>query len=338
MKYILVIFVSIIVQFSVSGQEREVELDSNYPISSFDLYVTENYFVSLDKFQSLCYLFDKNSGKFIKEINPTEAFPGFNWRPIKLEVLENDIFFTNSAPWAFLISKNNDSVRVFDRSFLPPNGFKFLSDSTLVGFYTKSSGNHKLSKYNTRGELITEFEIPTLNAKNLLYRIENFYLHEIDNLVYFINPLDNVLFEYSKDGNLISQTEIEIPSFDKINRDINPRNDVNQIINEVIATLSSKSYIHSSYKLDEAHLLIVVKHKDNKASLLVFNIDMKKITRIEKISHEEIPASFYNNRLYYIYPSGSNYIIKEKVFELWRSNKKESSSNFYYYVNSALRI
>lgn len=314
MKYLILVFYFFTNIVCVFAQERKIELDSDYLLGIFDLYVTENYFITLDRHVSVCYIFNKETGEFIREINPVDTYPGFNWKPIKLEVLNNDIFFTNSAPWAFLISKNNDSVRVFDRSFLPPNGFKFLSDSTLIGFYTKSSGSHSLKKYNTTGKLLNTFELPDLNAKNMLYRIENFYLHQFKNKLYFINPLDNFIYKYSKGGNFLGAVEVDIPSFDKVNRDINPHDDPMKIIRETIATLNLKSEILSSYKLDDSHLLLVVKHKNNIAALVVFNTLEEKVIKVEKITHEEIPSYVLNNKFYYVSPSKNNYVIHEKVF------------------------
>lgn len=101
MKSLTATFLLLFSFFSALAQTREVELDKDYLLNDFDLYVTEQNFIALDRTTPLCYFFDKKSGDFVKEINPGHSFPGFNWRPIKMEVLSNDIFFTNSAPWAF---------------------------------------------------------------------------------------------------------------------------------------------------------------------------------------------------------------------------------------------
>ncbi len=314
MKYVIIFFYFLISTVHISAQERKVELDPDYLLSAFDLYVTEEHFITLDRNIPACYFYDKETGKFAKEINPIDTFPGFHWQPIKLEVLKNDIFFTNSAPWAFLISKNNDSVRIFDRSFIPPSAFKFLSDTTFIGFYTEAGGSHSLKTYNTKGEFLLDFEVPDLNAKNMLYRISNFYIHQFGDKIYFINPLDNFLYKYSEKGKLLKSIKLNIPSFDKITGDINPRKNPDQIIREVITSLKTKSTILSSYKLDDSHILLIVAHKNSKVDLVVFDILQERIIKVEELSDESSPVYAFKNKLYYVYPTEENYTIHEKVF------------------------
>ncbi|MFA5669034.1 MAG: hypothetical protein WC967_07300 [Balneolaceae bacterium] len=314
MKYLVIVFYLIISTVGLSAQERSIELDLDYLLSNFVLYVTEDHFIALDRQIPACYIFSKETGEFIKEINPMDTFPGFNWQPIQLEVLRDDIFFTNSAPWAFLISKNNDSVRVFDKSFLPPSGFKFITDSTFVGFYTEKNGSHSLKTYNTKGEMLIDFEVPDLNAKNMLYRVSNFYIHQFEDKIYFINPLDNVLYKYSQNGELLGSVVIHIPSFNKITRDINPSKNPHQVIGEVVKSLRTNSTIQSSYKLDESHLLLIVKHKNNATELVVFNTKDERITKVEEILDGKTPWYVFKNKFYYVYPSEENYTIHEKVF------------------------
>lgn len=294
---------------NVLAQTRVIELDSDYLLSDFDLYVTEKNFIALDRRTPLCYFFDKKTGEFVKEINPEESFPGFNWRPIKMEVLSHDIFFTNSGPWAFLISRSNDNVRVFDASFMPPSAFKFISDSTFVGFYSRQNGDHRLASFNIKGEELASFKLPALYANYLLYRIENIYLHVINNEIYLLTPLDNHMYVYSKNGTFKKDIELEIPSFDKISEDINPNSSIPEILKKASVLFKEKSYIYSSYQVNASTLLIVVRHK-NSNELIYFDTGKEEIIKIE--TTEDIPFYAKDDKLYFVYPTDENFKIVEQ--------------------------
>ncbi len=313
MKSLTATFLLLFIFSCALAQTREVELDEDYLLNDFDLYVTEQNFIALDRATPLCYFFDKKTGSFVKEINPEHSFPGFNWRPIKMEVLSNDIFFTNSAPWAFLISKNNDNVRVFDSSFMPPVAFKFISDSTVTGFYSHQNGNHQLVTFNTEGKKLAAFTLPDLHAKYMLYRLDkNIFLHVINDEIYFIPPLDNHVYVYSKSGSFIKDIELKISSFDKFSEDINPNSDVREIMKKASILFSKKSYIYSSYQINAVTLLLVVSHKSDSYELIYFDTESEEIIKSEAI--ENLPAYAKNDKLYFVRPTKKNFkIIEQKV-------------------------
>lgn len=171
-------------------------------------------------------------------------------------------------------------MRIFDSSFMPPVAFKFISDLVFVGFYSHQNGEHQLATFNTEGKKLAAFELPDLHAKYMLYRLDkSIFLHVINEEIYFISPLDNQVYVYSKEGSFIKDIELKIPSFDKISKDIKLDSDIHEIMKKASTLFSKKSYIYSSFQINAATILLVISHKNDSYELVYFDTGSEDIIK-----------------------------------------------------------
>ncbi|MCA1802041.1 MAG: hypothetical protein LC662_06240 [Rhodothermaceae bacterium] len=310
---ILILIVSLftIVQ-PLYGQNRQIILDDSlHPMSDFDLYVTDSLFIAVGQLE-FCYLFDKKTGEFLAEIDPSVDFPGFNWFPIKMEVLNSGLFFTNSGPWGFFISRNNDNVKVLGREFLAPTNFKFISDTVFAGIYTRIDGDVTISLLDSEGIKIREFEKTDFFARYAMYRLDNLFLHLYNNQLLFINPFDANLYTYSMDGDLLEIIPLNIPQFKRIPQDINPSVSPHQSIQDLSKMISRNSFISRSFMMNDGILLLGV-IDENRARMVYYDVANQRIltTSDSGFPDNKLPAYASGSNVYLLDFENDRYVVSE---------------------------
>jgi hypothetical protein len=310
---ILIFIVSVftLVQ-TISGQDRQIILDDSlHPMSDFDLYVTDSLFIAVGQLE-FCYLFDKKTGEFLAEIDPTVDFPGFNWFPIRMEVLNSGFFFTNSAPWGFFISRNNDNVRVLGREFLAPTNFKFISDTVFAGIYTRIDGDVTISLLDSDGIKIREFEKNDFFARYAMYRLNDLFLHLYNKQLLFINPFDANLYTYSMDGDLLEIIPLNIPQFKRIPQDINPSVSPHQAIQDLSRMIGRNSFISTSFMMNDGILLMGVVD-ETRPRLVFYDVGNQRILTISDsgLPDNKLPVYARGSKVYFLDFENDRYVVSE---------------------------
>lgn len=305
--FTIIVFYS--VEFLCAQITQTILDESKVTLSGFNLYVTDEYFITLGIYSEKCYVFSRKDGTFIREINPIHTYPGFNWRPLNIGILEKELFFTNSAPFGLYISHENDNVKPLPRDFLAPTAFKFINDSTFVGILTNRNGEHTINLFNKMGGVINKFDSVDFFHKYMMYRIENLTFHYFDDYIYLVNPFEDYLYKFTISGELIEIINVEIPKFSKVRRDINPSTPPQQAIGEMIRAQRENSFIYNAFSLENSRLLLVVVDKSVNVRLVTYSITDRKILSIT--TENKYPAYAYENSIYFVDHRDDAVVINE---------------------------
>ena len=179
------------------------------------VYATDKYIIATDAFRGV-YLFDRKTGKFIREISrrgqgPNEynfiiipAYYGFNEK-------RNIQFVSNINSWkGFDIETNKQVIEIKNPEFVYKNLYKgiasayFYTDSTFLGYTNNVTGKvqHKLVLFNKKGEVQRVYPNHVFWEKKAIdypFFFGNFYKFR-DKLCFQERSFNDTIFEIKKES------------------------------------------------------------------------------------------------------------------------------------------
>lgn len=288
------------------AQKRVIQIPDDIFLSSAQLVANERVIGILDGTQKQFLLFDHDSGDFLTKIDARDSFPGFNWFPIRPKLLQNEVFFTNSAPWGVYIDYQNEVTHVAERTFLATGAYDFIHDSLYVGFFTQPNGDYELRGVNRDGNPVVEFEEFELEFPNLSYRSEelNHVLFH-NSKVYFLPAYTTTAYEFDQNGKLLRTLPVNIDGFKKVDRDkrkIEPGN-MSALMQEMIRVTKGKSSIAEVYALNASELLLIsqlgYEIDEKHISLTKLNLQTGK-SETKLVERSDYPSFARNNMIYLV--------------------------------------
>lgn len=271
---IMLLLMLLLVEIEIAeAQQRKIFISEDIFMSSAQLVVSDQLIGVFDGTQKQFLLIDHDTGDFLTKIDARDSFPGFNWFPIRPKLLQNEVFFTNSAPWGVYIDYQNEVTHVAERTFLATGAYDFISDSLYVGYYAQPNGNHELRGVDRDGNPIVEFDKIEVEFPNLSYRSEelNHVLFH-NSKVYFLSAYTTTLYEFDQNGKLLKTLPVHVDGFKKVDRDkrkIEPGS-MSELMQEMIRVTKEKSSISGIYALNQSELLLI--------SQLGYQLDGKHIS------------------------------------------------------------
>ncbi len=313
---LLTIILATISTFSVIAQERTITLDEDVFLSEAQIVANDDYLGIFDYLQRRFLLFDNRTGKFLSEINASDSFPGFNWAPIFPKLLQNEMFFANSAPWGVYISYDNEVTHVAGRKFLATMPFDFIHDSLFVGFYTQPNGEYGLRGVGRDGEPVLTFDTIELDFPRLADRsLRNNQMLYHRERIYFIPAFTNTMYVFNLKGELEQTITVEIDGFVKPRRDLQNSRTFN--IRDFEQVAKGRSTGWGLYALNKDELLITGSNPNS--GYVVTRVNIEDYTAKSKmVESSAFPKFAWNNKLYFIDVESEPIVIKERsISEYW---------------------
>ncbi len=311
---LLTIILATISTFSVIAQERTITLDEDVFLTSTLLVVNDDYLGVFANFQKIFLLYDKKTGKFLTEINASDSFPGFNWAPIFPKLLQNEVFFTNSAPFGVYINYDNKVTHVADRKFFASMSFDFVHDSLFVGFYTQPNGEYELRGVGRDGEPLLTFDTIELEFPRLTDRVMNNQMLYHREHIYFMPAYTNTMYVFNLKGELEQTITVEIDGFVKPKRDLQNSRTVDG--KDFVQVTKGRSTGWGLYALNNNELLIT---GSNSNSGYVSRVNIEDYTAKSKMVESSVLPKFaWDNKLYFIDVESEPIVIKERsISDYW---------------------
>lgn len=309
-KALFTTFGIIVTSFLLSNltlaQKRVIEIPDDVFLSSSQVVANDKYIGVFDGTQKQFLLFDHDSGDFLTKIDARDSFPGFNWFPIRPKLLQNEVFFTNSAPWGVYIDYQNEVTHVAERTFLATGTYDFIHDSLYVGYYPQPNGNHELRGVDRDGNPIVEFDKIEVEFPNLSYRsdeLNHVFFH--NNKVFFLSAYTTTMYEFDRNGRLLKTFPVHINGFKKVDRDkrkIEPGN-MSALMQEMIRVTKEKSSITGVYVLNASELLLIsqlgYEIDEKHISLTKLNLQTGK-SETKLVERSDYPSFARNNMIYLV--------------------------------------
>ena len=300
------VFVQLLQVSTSQAQQRLIFLSDDIFLSSAEIVANDQHIGLFDGAQKQFYLFDHATGEFLTKIDARDSYPGFNWFPIRPKLLQNEVFFTNSAPWGVYISYENKVTHVAERTFLATGTYDFIHDSLYVGFYSSPNGDHELRGVDRDGSPVLTFDEINIEFPNLSYRNtdSNHLLHH-NGRMYFIAAFTTTLFEFDLDGKVQQTRSLVVDGFKKIERDtrvVEPGN-MSALMQEFVRVTKEKSVMNGLFGLNDNELLITTylgyPISDNYVVVNKLNLQTNILQSV-LVENSDVPRFARDNKVYFV--------------------------------------
>lgn len=302
------------------SQQKTIVLPDDVLLSSAQLVVNDDYLGIFDRSQKLFLLYDHETGEFLTKINASDSFPGFNWTPIQPKLLENEVFFTNSAPWGVYITYDNTVTQVAGHKFLATSAYDFVHDSLYIGFYTQHNGEHELRGVDRDDQLVLRFDKVQLEFPNLAYRSDekNQVLYHED-YIYFLSAYTNTIYVFNLSGQLERSFALDLEGFLKPGRDLRkvPGGNTQKLIQDWVQVTKGRSVVNRIYALSDNELLIMglLGYVDQGKEGFVTRVNFENQNTESKIvGRSDLPSYVHNGKVYFVNIESEPVIVRVFAF------------------------
>jgi hypothetical protein len=258
---------------------------------AMDVYENEKFLIC-DRSGKQLLLLDQN-GNLIKQLNPEECHPGFNWNPLySFFNREGEIYIINAAPWGFRFGPNGECIGPMDNTFLATYSYTFINDGKMIGYYTAEDGNY-LKLMDENGNEIKRFgedEFPD-RFKNFIKRSEGGGVVS-DSLgnIYQVNPNSPKVIKYNPQFQKVKEFEHSPDYFREIQEDLtsNPA----KAIMDFGKKTRGKSLIKDIFLISPDKLGVQLYHqKEYPYGMIIYDLEGNCLIEDDIVYKKEIKAA-----------------------------------------------